>query len=276
LADNVAITAGSGISVGADEVGGVQYQRTKLVWGPDGTVNDADVASGKPLPVQLRTALGTAIGTLEDTASASADPLIPIAVVRTATPANSSGTDGDYEPLQIADGKLWVRGQTQALIAATQFARPADTTAYASGDLVANSTTAGSVAALQFATAARVSGGTGDVIAARITKSTNSVTNAAFRLHLFTVIPTFTSAGDNSALSTVVVAAAKGYVGYIDITAMTGFSDVAWGTGAPDSARQKLPFIAVAQILYGFLEARGAYTPGNAETFDVSIMVKQD
>lgn len=276
MADDMTVTAGSGTTIGCDEVASVKYQRVKVVWGPDGTVNDADTATGKPLPMQLRTSTGTAIGVAEDAASASADGLLPIAAVRAATPANTSGTDADYEPLQVADGKLWTRGQTTAAIAATQFTRPSDTTAYASGYLVANSVTAGSVATLQFATAARVSGGTGDVIGCKIKKSTNSATNAAFRLHLFTIIPTFTSAGDNSALSTVVVGTAGGYLGYVDVTAMTGFSDVASGTGAPDNARQRLPFIAVAQILYGFLEARGAYTPGSAETFDVSIMVKQD
>lgn len=45
----------------------------------------------------------------EDTASASADSGIPIFAVRAASPANTSGTDGDYEPLQIANGALWVK-----------------------------------------------------------------------------------------------------------------------------------------------------------------------
>jgi hypothetical protein len=168
-------------------------------------------------------------------------------------------------------------GGTTALIAASAtIARPGDTTAYASGDLVANSVTAGSVAALSFAAAARITAGNGKVVGARIQKSNNVITNAAFRLHLFSVVPTFTSAGDNSALSTVVVASAKGYLGYIDIPAMTGFSDVAWGTGAPDNARNSLPFVAVAQTLFGIVEVRGAYTPGNAEVFTVSIMVEQN
>ena len=167
-------------------------------------------------------------------------------------------------------------GVTVIVAASSTIARPGDTTAYASGDLVANSVTAGSVAALQFTTAARISGGTGRVMGARIQKSTASATNAAFRLHLFDTIPTFTSAGDNSAISTVVQASAKGYIGYIDITAMTGFADAAWGTGAADNARGQLPFKAVAQILYGIVEARGAYTPGNAEVFTISLIVSQD
>lgn len=160
--------------------------------------------------------------------------------------------------------------------ASSTITRPGDTTAYASGDLVANSTTAGSVNALTFNLAGRLSGKTGGVVGARIQKSTTGVSGAAFRLHLFSVVPTFTSAGDNSAISSVVVASAKGYLGYIDITAMTGFSDVAWGTGAPDNSRGFVLFKPVAQAIYGIIEARGAYTPGNAEVFTVSIFVLQN
>ena len=60
MADNVAATPGSGVTLAADDVAGVLFPRAKVTWGPDGTANDADVASGKPLPVQLRTAGGVA------------------------------------------------------------------------------------------------------------------------------------------------------------------------------------------------------------------------
>ena len=49
MADNVSITAGSGTTIGADDIGSVQYQRIKLIHGPDGT-NDGDVAKANPLP----------------------------------------------------------------------------------------------------------------------------------------------------------------------------------------------------------------------------------
>lgn len=61
MADNVDITAGVGTTIATDNIGGVNYQRNKVVWGPDGTANDADVASGKPLPTQLYSATGTSI-----------------------------------------------------------------------------------------------------------------------------------------------------------------------------------------------------------------------
>lgn len=158
--------------------------------------------------------------------------------------------------------------------ASATITRPSDTTPYASGDLVANSVTANLVNASQFPIP-RNQGAIGEVLGVRIQKSTNTSTAAAFRLHLFTVTPTFTSAGDNSLLNAVVVAAAKGYLGYVDVTAMTGFQDVAWGTGAVDSSRLVLPFVQFADTkLYGVLEARGAYVPGSAEVFTLSLFVE--
>lgn len=44
----------------------------------------------------------------EDVASADAHTGIPAMAVRKATPANTSGTDGDYEMLQMSAGRLWV------------------------------------------------------------------------------------------------------------------------------------------------------------------------
>lgn len=60
MADNVNLTAGDGtIIAGSDKISGVDYPRVKANWGPDGTINDTDVASGKPFPVQLRGSDGT-------------------------------------------------------------------------------------------------------------------------------------------------------------------------------------------------------------------------
>lgn len=50
MADNVAITPGSGDSIAADDISGAKYQRIKIIHGADG-VNDGDVSSANPLPV---------------------------------------------------------------------------------------------------------------------------------------------------------------------------------------------------------------------------------
>ena len=49
MADNIPTTTNA--SVATDDIGNVHYQRMKLVLGADG-VNDGDVASGNPLPVE--------------------------------------------------------------------------------------------------------------------------------------------------------------------------------------------------------------------------------
>jgi hypothetical protein len=49
MADNVGYTPGSGEIIATDDIGGVQYQRVKPVWGTDGVAND--VNANTPLPV---------------------------------------------------------------------------------------------------------------------------------------------------------------------------------------------------------------------------------
>lgn len=181
-------------------------------------------------------------------------------------------------PVVIASDQSTVKtgGNTVTQAASSTITRPANATPYASGQLVANSVTAGSVNNLQFTTLARVSGGSGVIVGASIQKSTTSVTNAAFRLHLFNTAPTYVTAGDGSNISTVVVASGKGYLGYVDITTMVAFSDVAWGTGAPDNTRGSIPYVATAQTIFALVEARGAYTPGSAEVFTIALDALQD
>ena len=49
MADNVAITAGVGTSIAADDIGGVLHQRVKISQGADGAATD--VSSAAPLQV---------------------------------------------------------------------------------------------------------------------------------------------------------------------------------------------------------------------------------
>jgi len=46
MVDNVAITAGTGTTVAADDIGGVFYQRVKIALGADGVANDASAGAG--------------------------------------------------------------------------------------------------------------------------------------------------------------------------------------------------------------------------------------
>ena len=52
MADTVPITPGSGANIATDDIGGVQYQRVKLISGID-SVNDGDIAKTHPLPMRM-------------------------------------------------------------------------------------------------------------------------------------------------------------------------------------------------------------------------------
>lgn len=139
MADNVAITAGSGTTIATDDVSSVHYQRVKLV---DGTLDSTaaipgDATNGLDVDVTRVQGTVTVSGTVtanagtnlntsslalesggnlatiagavraEDAASADGHTGIPSLAVRKATPANTSNTDGDYEMLQMSAGRLW-------------------------------------------------------------------------------------------------------------------------------------------------------------------------
>lgn len=148
------------------------------------------------------------------------------------------------------------------------FTRPADTTAYASGDLVANSVTAGSVVPMTFNIGY---GGALLVYRAKVLFNSATPTNAKFRLHLYNSSPTPTN-GDNGAWLTT----ESGYQGAIDIDASTlTFSDSTSGFGMYLLSSVTEPLYAIADVnykLYGLLTATAAYTPTSAEVFTVTLI----
>jgi hypothetical protein len=151
-------------------------------------------------------------------------------------------------------------------LASASFTRPADTTAYASGDLMANSTTAGSVVPMTFSRVTRGSGSSAQIRRVRISKTGTSVTNASVRLHLYTTSSITAANGDNGAWST---SAAASYVGSVDITIDKAMTDGAAGNATCE-------FNVASLSLYGLLEARGAYTPASAEVFTVTLESAED
>src|SRR5207245_2234219 len=94
-----------------------------------------------------------------------------------------------------ADGTLTIGGFTTVLT--VTMTRPADTTAYAAGDQVSNSTSAPTI--LTFAGAARVSGGTGVITHVWITDSVAAATLPDLELWLFDT--TATPNNDNAAFA---------------------------------------------------------------------------
>lgn len=73
-----------------------------------GSVASGAVASGA-IAAGAIAAGATSIADNEDVASADGDRGVKMLAVRKATPANTSGTDGDYEFLQVSNGRLWTQ-----------------------------------------------------------------------------------------------------------------------------------------------------------------------
>lgn len=155
-------------------------------------------------------------------------------------------------------------------LVATTFTRPADTTAYAAGDLIANSTTAGSVVPLSFKVP--LVGESAKIVGVRLTKSDQTdVANSAIDFWFFTASPTVAN-GDNGALSADLVTA--GYLGQMACPTMLAGTDDAIGIDFLGEADQIRFNPMRNQVIYALLEATAAYSPASAETFTATIFVE--
>lgn len=105
MADNVAITAGSGTSIAADDISSVFYQRVKLSVGADGVANDLNVGAGAVATGTPRVTLASddpavaALQILDNTVSGSEMQVDVVA----ALPAGTNNI-GDVDVASIAAG----------------------------------------------------------------------------------------------------------------------------------------------------------------------------
>ena len=134
------------------------------------------------------------------------------------------------------------------------FTRPANTTAYAAGALVANSTTAASVVPMSFALGNSFGPGQFRMMRYRLFKSGTGVTNATFRLHLYEAPPTVSNGDGGTWLSTL----SGHWLGNMDISTMYAFSDGAAGTGADPAGAEAFVKMYQGKILYGSVDAKQA------------------
>lgn len=181
--------------------------------------------------------------------------------------------DGTYaERVSLPSNVSVISNNSEVRIQAS-FTRPADTTAYAAGDLVANSTTAGSVIPLSFANAVRMAGDCVRIERVRIEKSGTSLTNASFRLHLFESSPTPT-VGDNGVFNNAGALASNNilnHAGTFPVTMVWSASDGAMGIGVPTTGSGATASPTSGTSLFGLLEVTAAYTPVSGEVFYVVL-----
>lgn len=251
MADDVPITAGSGTNIVTDDIAAANrhYQRVKI---SDGTADSE---------IHLKVIQ-------EDTAHASGDAgIIPFAI-RTDAPANKSGADGDYEALQMSNGLLWTAPLGFPKTISVDVTRPADTTAYAAGDAISNSTTAPTTGGFTFTGAARKSGGSGLITDVCVMTSNDPATRLSGEIYIFN--QSVTNINDNAAF-TVTDAEIKTCIGVIPFS----FFD-AGSNGYAQMTGLNILFTCVGSADLRFLlRARNAYTPQSAEVITVLVKILQ-
>lgn len=120
MADNTALQSASGGDVIAtDDIGGVKFQRVKLIHGADGT-NDGDVATGNPLPVTGTVTVAAVLGVVPGTAATrlgkevgsaagATDTGVAMLFIRDDALSTLSDAEGDYVPARVdSSGAVWV------------------------------------------------------------------------------------------------------------------------------------------------------------------------
>lgn len=151
--------------------------------------------------------------------------------------------------------------------------RPADTTAYAAADLVASSTTAGSVS-VPVVTVARVAAGSGLIRSALLKSNhTTGLDTINFTVDLWTAAPTFTN-GDNGAYA--VATNGDKFIGSLS-GSFRQFADYAVAMLACDSGFPEIAFkLASGTDIYWTMRTNAAFTPQSAKTFTLVPSVLQD
>ncbi len=156
--------------------------------------------------------------------------------------------------------------------------RPADTTAYAVGDLLANSTVAGAVVPIELAAVTRSAVEAIRIERVRLRKTGPALAGASFRVHLFRRAPVVT-VGDNAAFDNgtglLSLTDITGYVGSMDIVMDRAAAIGATGSGLVNGGGgitcETGSTAGKDRSLWALIEVRGAYTPIAGETFAIMI-----
>lgn len=164
------------------------------------------------------------IAKTEDSASADTDVGVPALAIRKTTPANLSGTDGDYEFLQVSAGRLWASTTIDTAL-------PAGTNAI--GKLAANSGV--NIGTIDVAT---IAAGTNRIGSLRLVDSSDADLTSVRSTQTSRAVGVqeLKDAG-RTALSYYAVAAAAGTTGTETLITLTKSS----GTGATSSGTTQTP-----------------------------------
>ena len=259
MADNVAVTAGTGTTVAADEVvdgtlGTVKVQYVKIMDGTlDGTTK---VATGSGTGNGMRVVVDSS----------------QLASLQTTAQAMSAG----YQLVALPTNQSWATGLSNRAfsVAFATLTRPANTTAYSANDSISDNATAGSVTAL-------VSGNISDtnndpifISDIHINSTDTGLAGKKIRAYLYNSDPTASTGvggGDNAAFSNKKAGYLGSFMGWME----TGFSDGTVGRLVPTFNETNntqaggfivVPPVSGARTLYIQYQAVEAFTPSANST----------
>lgn len=194
------------------------------------------------------------------------------------TPSFVSIVGASWSPAELASetpATLPSGAYKMIITPSDSFTRPANTTAYAAGDLVANNTTAGNVVPLTFSVAA-LGKGNGIIRRLRLYKDDETTTAAIFDVHLFSQAPTVTN-GDNGVFA---VDTSRYFLGTISVDMSSGAfatsGDLAKAVAVSPEIQFDLRSVNEAERrLYAFIEtgSGGSYSPASGELFEVTLEI---
>jgi hypothetical protein len=153
--------------------------------------------------------------------------------------------------------------------------RPANTTAYTAGDLVASNTTAGSIVVPSIA-AAGGAAGSGSLLSFRLlTNATTGMGGVAFAIEFWSAAPTFTN-GDNGAYA--IATGAATWLGSATVANMVQVADGAYGVAVPDTVAAIDFALASGTSIFWTLQVTnsGAFTPTSGQTFTLAAAAQQN
>lgn len=174
----------------------------------------------------------------------------------------------------LSTSSLPVTQAAPNIVAASSFARPANTTTYVAGQLFANSTTAGSVTPLSWAICP-ANGVPVYIQKSRLITQTSggagvTITFGTFKLHLFGQSPTV-AAGDGAAFSNTMT----NWYGTLDGTLGFQGTDYSVCELAPTLGNSVMVVPAGGSTtIYGLLQIQAAFVPTNAQVTIVTLMAQ--
>lgn len=179
------------------------------------------------------------------------------------------GADGTAGDVSTAN-PMPVRGAVVRVDA--EFTRPANTTAYSTGDVVSNSASATTL--VDLSNAVRVNGGDAYIVAVRVTTDKKSIT-PVLRVH-FANASDITVSADNAANRGPLYADTAKYLGYIDLPALATPADTANATASTAANNAvRLPVVAggSTRSLFAWVETRNNFTPASGQKTTITVFV---